>query len=71
MGICLTRTSSDIKNILDGAENDLVAASVRFWQAHAGLDISSEDAREMIEGLSGFFALLDAWDRNEQEQPGA
>lgn len=67
----MTRTSPDIKNIQDGAGNDLVAATVCFWQAHAGLDISSEDAREMIEGVSGFFALLDAWDRHEGEQPGA
>jgi hypothetical protein len=67
----LTKTSSDIENILDDAEKDLVAATMCFWQAHAGLDISPEDAREMVEGLSGVFTLLDAWDRNERKQPGA
>jgi hypothetical protein len=67
----LTKTSSDIENILDGAEKDLVAATMCFWQAQAGLDISTEDAREMIEGVSGFFMLLDAWDRNERDRGGS
>jgi hypothetical protein len=64
----LERKSVDIEHILDRAGNDLIAATVGFWKEHSGFDVTPDDAREMIENLSGFFMLLDRWDRNG---PGA
>lgn len=58
--------STDINNIQAGLKgNDLITETIAFWNEHSGRDISSEDAREMIEAVVGYFSLLAEWDSQE------
>jgi hypothetical protein len=36
-------------------------ATIEFWQPSAGRDLTHEDAREIVENMTGFFAVLRQW----------
>lgn len=38
------------------------------WEAYSGESLTQEDAREIVYNLSGFFKLLDKWDREGGEK---
>ena len=55
-------------------DQDFNQRTCDFWQPRASRQLTDEDAREMAENLSGFFRLLDEWDRGArrgQELPPA
>lgn len=65
MGTALENNPAEIhENLTDRPVGDPVTDTIAFWKRHAGFDMSPEDAREAIENLTGFFRLLDQWDRN-------
>ncbi len=39
----------------------------KFWQERSASDVSYEDARQMIENVTGFFDLLSEWEMAERE----
>jgi hypothetical protein len=53
----------------DNPRNDLIRRTRRTWQPRLGRDLSREDARQIVENVSGFFAVLADWSRSEQANP--
>jgi hypothetical protein len=40
--------------------------AIEFWQARSTRQLSREDARQIIENLTGFFRLLESWQKASQ-----
>ena len=53
----------------DNLKNDLRQRTRKVWQPRIGRDLSSEDARQIVENVSGFFAVLADWSRLEGTIP--
>jgi hypothetical protein len=51
------------------ADLDLVGATIALWQLRAARELTQEDARQIIENVSGFFAILAEWSRAETFAP--
>lgn len=47
-------------------ENQLIARTLGFWQDRSPQTLTREDAREIIENVSGFFRVLQKWDSGDQ-----
>jgi hypothetical protein len=48
-------------------KDNLIDRTRQVWQPRLG-DLSSEDARQLVENATGFFALLAEWSRAEEEK---
>ena len=48
------------------ANDNLVERTCRLWQPRMGRDLSREDARQIAENVTGFFAILAEWSRTER-----
>ena len=46
-------------------KQELTEQTITVWQPRTPRRLSNEDAREIAENLSGFFAVLAEWSRNE------
>jgi hypothetical protein len=44
-----------------------IELTLLFWQPRAPKNLTAEDARQMIENVTGFFAQLEAWDAHDLE----
>lgn len=51
------------------ANDNLLRRTGEVWQRRLGRDLSHEDARQMAENVTGFFALLAEWSRAEMPPP--
>jgi hypothetical protein len=52
------------------AANDNVIDRTReLWKPRLGRDLSREDARQIVENVTGFFAILIEWSRAEMPVP--
>jgi hypothetical protein len=52
------------------AANDNVIDRTReLWKPRLGRDLSREDARQIVENVTGFFAILIEWSRAEIPAP--
>jgi hypothetical protein len=51
------------------ANGNLIDHTREVWQPRLGRDLSGEDAREIAENVTGFFALLSKWSRAEMSSP--
>lgn len=40
---------------------DLIAESKRLWEPRLGRQLSTDDAKQLIENVAGFFRLLQEW----------
>ena len=47
------------------ANDNLIEETRRLWRSRLGRDVSREDARQIAENVTGFFALLAEWSRSE------
>ena len=47
------------------ANDNLIDRTREIWKPRLGRDLSREDARQITENLTGFFALLAEWSRAE------
>jgi hypothetical protein len=45
---------------------DFLDETVAFWQKRSKRQLTREDGREIIENLTGFFRVLQEWDRAER-----
>jgi hypothetical protein len=51
------------------AANDiLIDRAIETWQPRAERDLSREDARQIVENVSGFFSILVEWSRAEMSE---
>jgi hypothetical protein len=46
-----------------GRQPDIIEQTIDFWRKRAGREVSSEDARQMVANVSGFFKVLAEWER--------
>jgi len=45
---------------------DFIDETVAIWQERSSRQLSREDGREIIENMTGFFRILQEWDRAER-----
>jgi hypothetical protein len=51
------------------ANDNLIDRTRQVWQPRLGRDLSREDARQIAENVTGFFAILAEWSRAEVPIP--
>jgi hypothetical protein len=51
------------------ANDNLIDRTREVWQTRLERDLSREDARQIVENVTGFFALLAEWSRAEIPSP--
>ena len=51
------------------ANDNLIDRTCEVWKPRLGRDLSSEDARQIVENATGFFAILAEWSRVELPIP--
>ena len=51
------------------ANDNLINLTRQVWQSRIGRDITREDARQIAENVTGFFAILAEWSRAEMPMP--
>ena len=51
------------------ANDNLIDRTREVWQTRLERDLSREDARQIVENVTGFFALLAEWSRAEMPSP--
>jgi hypothetical protein len=52
------------------SEDNLIDRTLEVWQPRNGQRLSDEDARAILENVTGFFTLLLEWETNEQQKKG-
>src|SRR3974390_1167647 len=45
---------------------DFIDQTIAIWQKRTERKLTREDGREIIENISGFFSILQEWDRRER-----
>ena len=50
---------------LPAANDNLIDRTHEIWQTRLERDLSREDARQIVENVTGFFALLAKWSQAE------
>ena len=45
---------------------DFIDQTIAIWQKRTERKLTREDGREIIENISGFFSVLQEWERNER-----
>ena len=51
------------------AHDDLFDRTSEVWQPRIGRNLTDEDARQIAENVTGFFAILAEWSRAEVPPP--
>jgi len=51
------------------ANDNLIDRTCEVWKPRLGRDVSREDARQIVENVTGFFAILIEWSRAEMPLP--
>ena len=51
------------------ANDNLIDRTRKVWQPRLGRDLTDEDARQIAENVTGFFAILAEWSRAEMPTP--
>jgi len=49
-------------------DKDFIQETIDFWEKKTGKKFTREDARQMIENVSGYFNTLHRWDMREKEK---
>jgi hypothetical protein len=49
-------------------KEDFIAQTIALWEPRAGRQLTREDAREIIENVTGFFRILQEWDQAERRE---
>jgi hypothetical protein len=48
------------------ANDNLIERTCRLWKRRLGRDLSREDARQIAESVTGFFAIIAEWSREDR-----
>ena len=54
------------RKITMSGEINKTATDAEFWRVKAGKILSQEDSRQIRENLTGFFEILNEWQRKER-----
>ena len=54
---------------LNAANDNLIDRTIETWQPRVDLALSHEDARQIVENVTGFFSILAEWSRAEIPVP--
>jgi len=49
-------------------DNGFVDETKRVWSEWSGVEITDDDAREIIKNMAGFFGILAKWDRRKKQR---
>ena len=49
----------------NAANDNLINRTIGLWQPRGGRSLSREDARQIVENVTGFFSILHEWSRAE------
>ncbi len=49
-------------------EDNLIDRTIEVWQPRNANRLSDQDARAILENVTGFFTLLLEWETNEQQK---
>jgi hypothetical protein len=55
------------ENVAVRRGENLIDETAEFWEARSGQAINREDARQIVENVTGFFRLLQMWQAQERE----
>lgn len=50
-------------------QGDLIDRTIEIWRPRVGRPLTREDARQIVENVTGFFAILLEWDRERNSKP--
>jgi hypothetical protein len=50
-------------------KDNLIDRTIELWQPRLRCDLSREDARQIVENVIGFFAILAEWSWTERSDP--
>jgi hypothetical protein len=53
-------------NRSSAANDNLIEPTRRLWRSRLGRDVSCEEARQIAENVTGFFAVLAEWSNAER-----
>lgn len=53
------------------AAGDPIEQTISVWQKHTKRQLTREDGREIIENMTGFFRILQEWDRSDRARQNA
>ena len=51
------------------SKQQITADALEFWQSRASRELNEEDARQIVENITGFFDLLLKWEAAEHDKP--
>jgi hypothetical protein len=51
------------------ANDNLTDRTIALWKPRLRRDLSREDARQIVENVTGFFNILAKWSREEMPEP--
>ena len=53
---------------MEESKKQLLERTKQFWQPYYQKALSDEDARQIIENMTGFFKVLKEWEEKENDQ---
>ncbi len=53
----------------NAANDNLIDRTIETWQPRLDRNLSREDARQIVENVTGFFSILAEWARAEMPEP--
>ena len=56
---------------LSVANENLIDRTLELWQPRLRRELSREDARQILENVTGFFSLLSQWSKSETASPAS
>jgi hypothetical protein len=56
---------------LSVANENLIDRTIELWQPRLWRELSREDARQIVENVTGFFSLLSQWSKYETAAPAS
>ena len=60
---------SSVKAANDNRNDELIGRTRELWQPRLGRDLSRDEAKQIAASLTGFFAVLAEWSRNDMPDP--
>ncbi len=51
------------------ANDNLINRTIKTWRPRLDCDLSREDARQIVENVTGFFSILAEWSRAKSSEP--
>ena len=53
----------------NAANDNLIDRTIETWRPRLDRDLSREDARQIVENITGFFSILAEWAQTEMPHP--